>query len=155
MNKKNSCPIDNNVQFMINYIEFVLDVFNYNLNKIEKKDQNNVNIVDSTKRLFYNCFPLPKCPAFIWYHILMIIKNVIDENIYLFINDTFWDYDDNTCEQLFVWDKKLIYDLIKIEKMRGNKISFDEAEKMYENAVTFINDVIQGVYFNQNIFSIS
>ena len=155
LNKKNSCPTDNNVQFMINYIEFVLDVFNYNLNKIDKNEQNDVNIVDSTKRFFDNCFPLPKCPAFIWYHILMIIKNVIDENIYLFNNDTFFDYDDNTCEQLFVWDKKLIYDLIKIEKMRGNKISYIEAEKMYENAVTFINDVIQGVYFNQNIFSIS
>ena len=139
---------------MINYIEFVLDVFNHNLNKIKSNIQNNnVNIVDSTKRFFEKCFPLPKCPVFIWYHILMIIKNVIDENIYLFNYDTFFDFEDNSCEQLFIWDKKLIYNLIKIEKFRGNKISFEEAEKMYENAVTFVNDVIQGVYFNQNIFS--
>ena len=155
LSKKNNFPTDNNVEFMINYIEFVLDVFNHNLNKISKNAQNNINIVDSTKRFFENCFPLPKCPSFIWYHILIIIKNVIDENIYLFNNDTFFDFEDNSCEQLFIWDKKLIYDLIKIEKMRGNQITYDEAERMYENAVTFYNDVIQGVYFNQNIFSIS
>ena len=151
-NKKNNITIDNNVLFIINYIEFLLDVISYNLNKIEK-NENNVNIVVSTKKFFDNCFPLPKCPSFIWYHIIMIIKNVIDDNIALFNNDTFFDNENNICEQLFVWEKKLIYDLIKIEKMNHNIISYEESKKMYENAVTFINDITQGIYFNQNIFS--
>ena len=151
-NKKNNITIDNNVIFMINYIEFLLDVIRYNLNKIEK-NENDVNIVASTKKFFDNCFPLPKCPSFIWYHIVMLIKNVIDDNISLFNNDTFFDNENNICEQLFVWEKKLIYDLIKIEKMNNNMINYEESKKMYENAVTFINDITQGIYFNQNIFS--
>ena len=151
-NKKNNISIDNNVLFLINYIEFLLDMIKYNKDKAEKNNKSNINIMNITKKFYDNCFPLPKCPSFMWYHIIMIIKNVIDDNISLFNNDTFFDIDDNTCEQLFVWDKKLIYDLIKIEKMNNNIINYDEAQKMYENAVTFINDVTQGTYFNQNIF---
>ena len=154
--KKENLEIDNNVLFIINYIEYLLDVIKYNLNKIERNGKNNINIVACTKKFFDNCFPLPKCPAFIWYHVLMLIKNVIDDNITLFNNDTFLnDNDNNICEQLFIWEKKLINDLIKIEKMKKNKINYDDAQKMYENAVTFMNDITQGLYFNQNIFSIS
>jgi hypothetical protein len=154
LNKKNHSPIDNSVQFMQNYIEFLLDVIKHNLNKIENNNENSADIEDITQKFFAKCYPLPKCPSFIWYHILMIIKNVIDENIYYFNSNSFLD-NDNSCEQLFVWDKKLIYDLIKIEKMKNNNITFDEAQKMYENAVVFVNDLLQGIYFNQNIFSAS
>ena len=154
LSKKNHSPIDNSVQFMQNYIEFLLDVIKHNLNKIENNNENSADIEDITQKFFAKCYPLPKCPSFIWYHILMIIKNVIDENIYYFNSNSFLD-NDNSCEQLFVWDKKLIYDLIKIEKMKNNNITFDEAQKMYENAVVFINDLLQGIYFNQNIFSSS
>ena len=156
LNKKNISSLDNNVQFLISYIEFLLDVIKYNFSKLEKNENNSngINIVESIKIFFGKCFPLPKCPSFIWYHILMLIKNVIDDNIYLFDSYTFFDIENNSnCEQLFVWDKKLIYDLIKIEKMKKNNISFNEGHKMYENAVTFLNDVVQGIYFNQNIFS--
>ena len=138
---------------MINYIEFLVDVVNHNLNIITRNNKNNVNIVSSTKKFFENCFPLPKCPSFIWYDILHLIKIVIDDNISLFNNDTFSEIDDNTCEQLFVWNKKLIYELMKTEKMKKNNINFNEAQKMYEKATTFFNDIIQGLYFNQNIFS--
>ena len=154
LNKKNNSPIDNYILFMINYIEFLVDVVNHNLNIITRNNKNNVNIVSSTKKFFENCFPLPKCPSFIWYDILHLIKIVIDDNISLFNNDTFSEIDDNTCEQLFVWDKKLIYELMKTEKMKKNNINLNEAQKMYEKATTFFNDIIQGVYFNQNIFSI-
>ena len=152
--KKNNSPIDSKILFMINYISFLNDVISFNLNIIENNN-NHINIVAITKKFFENCFPLPKCPSFIWYHILMILKQVIDDNISFFNNDTFLDFEDNICEQLFIWDKKLIYELTKIEKIKKNNISFDEAQKMYENATTFLNDVIQGVYFTQNIFSIS
>ena len=156
-NQKNISKIDNNVLFLISYIEYLLDVIKHNFYKIEKSkgnNINNVNIVESTKKFLGRCFPLPKCPSFIWYHIVMLIKTVIDDNIYLFDSFTFSDMENNSsCEQLFIWDKKLIYDLIKIEKMKNNPINFTEAQKMYENAVTFLNDVFQGVYFNQNIFS--
>ncbi len=156
LEKKENLEIDNNALFIINYIEYLLDVIKYNLNKIERNGNNNINIVACTKKFFDNCFPLPKCPSFIWYHILMLIKNVIDDNITLFNNDTFLnDSDNNICEQLFIWEKKLINNLIKIENMKNNKINFDDAQKMYENAVTFMNDITQGLYFNQNIFSIS
>ena len=157
LNQKNISKIDNNVQFLISYIEYLLDVIKHNFYKIEKSkgnNINNVNIVESTKKFLGRCFPLPKCPSFIWYHIVILIKTVIDDNIYLFDSFTFSDMENNSfCEQLFVWDKKLMYDLIKIEKMKNNTINFKEAQKMYENAVTFLNDVFQGIYFNQNIFS--
>ena len=67
----------------------------------------------SCKKFFVDCFPLPKCPVFIWYYVLMIIKNVIDENISLFSNDTFTAENDELCEDLIVWDKKLVYEIIK------------------------------------------
>ena len=85
-----------------------------------------------------------------------IIKNIIDDNITLFSNDNFIGENNDLCEDLFIWDKKLIYEIIKIERHRGNnEINIDEANNMYENAISFINDITQGLYFNQNIYSIS
>jgi hypothetical protein len=159
LKKKENMEIDNNVLFIKNYIEFLLDIIKYNSSKIDKKVKTNINLVASTKKFFDNCFPLPKCPAFLWYHALMIIKKVIDDNISMFNNDTFLNdnNDNNICEQLFIWDKKLINYLIKIENIKNNKnkINYNNARNMYENAVTFMNDITQGLYFNQNIFSIS
>ena len=127
----------------------------HNLNIIENNNKYDINIELSCKKFFENCFPLPKCPIFLWYHVLMIIKNIIDDNITLFSNDNFIGENNDLCEDLFIWDKKLIYEIIKIERHRGNnEINIDEANNMYENAISFINDITQGLYFNQNIYSI-
>ena len=153
LNKKEQTSIDNSVQFIINYAQFLLDVMRHNINLIEKNNKYNTDIVLSCKKFFLECFPLPKCPVFIWYHILMIIKNVIDENIELFSNDTFSAENEDLCEDLSVWENKLIYEIIKVEKMKGNEIRFESANIMYENAISFVNDITQGFYFNQNLFS--
>ena len=156
LTKKENKEIDNNVLFIIKYIKFLLDVIKYNIHIIERKGKTNINIVSCTKNFFDNCFPLPKCPTFLWYHVLMTIKKVIDDNITMFNNDTFIN-DNNICEQLVLWDKKLINNLIKIENIKNNKnkINYDDAHNMYENAVMFMNDITQGLYFNQNLFYIS
>ena len=143
----------NIVQFIINYTQFLLDVIRHNFNLIEKNNKYNTDIVLSCKKFFNDCFPLPKCPTFIWYHVLMIIKSVIDENMELFNNDTFIGESEELCEELSIWDKKLIYEIIKIEKINRNKINVEEANNMYENAISFVNDITQGFYFNQNIYS--
>ena len=153
LNKKEISSVDNYVNFIINYIEFLLDVIKHNINTIQGNMNYNVDIVTSIKKFYESCFPLPKCPSFIWYHILIILKTVIDNNISLFNNDTFLSDNDDVCEQIFIWDEKLIYNLIKIEKLKKNKIGYEEAQKMYENAITFLNDFTQGVYINQNLFS--
>ena len=153
LNKKEQSSIDNSVQFIINYAQFLLDVMRHHINLIEKNNKYNIDIVLSCKKFFMECFPLPKCPVFIWYHILMIIKNVIDENIELFSNDTFMGENEDLCEDLSIWDNKLIYEIIKVEKMKGNEIRFESANIMYENAISFVNDITQGFYFNQNLFS--
>ena len=150
---KEKSSIDNIVQFIINYTQFLLDVMRHNLNLIEKNNKYNTDIVLSCKKFFNDCFPLPKCPIFIWYHVLMIIKSVIDENMELFNNDTFIGESEELCEELSIWDKKLIYEIIKIEKINRNKINVEEANNMYENAISFVNDITQGFYFNQNIYS--
>jgi hypothetical protein len=158
LEKKENNEIDSNVRFILNYIEFLLDVVKYNIYKINKKGKKEINIMECTQKFFENCFPLPKCPTFMWYHILMMIKNVIDDNINMFSDDTFLnDNNNNFCEQLFIWQKKLIYEIIKIENYssKKNKIIYEDAHKMYEKAVTFVNDITQGLYFNQNIFSIA
>ena len=82
----------------------------------------------------------------------MIIKNVIDDNINQFSNDTFTGENDELCEDLSIWDKKLIYEIIKVEKIKGNEINFESANIMYENAISFINDITQGFYFNQCLY---
>ena len=120
----------------------------HNLNIIEKNNKYKTDMSLSCKKFFVDCFPLPKCPVFIWYYVLMIIKNVIDENISLFSNDTFTAENDELCEDLIVWDKKLVYEIIKVEKIKGNEIKFEDANIMYENAISFINDITQGFYFN-------
>ncbi len=125
----------------------------YYLNIIEKIDKYKIDIVLSCKQFFTECFPLPKCPVFLWYHILMTIKNVIDENIEEFSNDTFMDDNNDLYEDLSIWDKKLIYEIIKVEKIKGNNIKFEIANTMYENAISFVNELIQGFYFNQNLYS--
>ena len=153
LNKKEQSSIDNSVQFIINYAQFLLDVMRHHINLIEKNNKYNIDIVLSCKKFFMECFPLPKCPVFIWYHILMIIKNVIDENIELFSSDTFIGENEDLCEDLSIWDNKLIYEIIKVEKMKGNEIRFENANIMYENAISFVNDITQGFYFNQNLFS--
>lgn len=153
LNKKEQSSIDNSVQFIINYAQFLLDVMRHHINLIEKNNKYNIDIVLSCKKFFMECFPLPKCPVFIWYHILMIIKNVIDENIELFSSDTFIGENEDLCEDLSIWDNKLIYEIIKVEKMKGNEIRFESANIMYENAISFVNDITQGFYFNQNLFS--
>ena len=153
LNKKEQSSIDNSVQFIINYAQFLLDVMRHNINLVEKNNKYNTDIVLSCKKFFLDCFPLPKCPVFIWYHILMIIKNVIDENIELFSNDTFTGENEDLCEDMSVWENKLIYEIIKVEKMKGNEIRFESANIMYENAISFVNDITQGFYFNQNLFS--
>ena len=153
LNEKENSSVDNNVNFIINYIEFLLDVIKHNINIIQGNSNYNVDIATSIKKFYESCFPLPKCPPFIWYHILIILKTVIDNNISLFNNDTFLSDNDDVCEQVFIWDDKLIYNLIKIEKMKKNKIGYEEAQQMYEKAATFLNDFIQGVYINQNLFS--
>ena len=146
--KKEQISVDNNVQFIINYAQFLLNVMKYYLNIIEKNDKYNIDIVLSCKQFFTECFPLPKCPVFLWYHILMTIKNVIDENIEEFSNDTFMDENNDLYEDLSIWDKKLIYEIIKVEKIKGNNIKFEIANTMYENAISFVNELIQGFYFN-------
>ena len=151
LNKKEQLSVDNEVQFIINYTQFLLDVIRYNFNIINK-NKNEIDIVLSCKKFFGNCFPLPKCPTFIWYYILMIIKNVIDDNINQFSNDTFTGENDELCEDLSIWDKKLIYEIIKVEKIKGNEINFESANIMYENAISFINDITQGFYFNQCLY---
>ena len=151
--KKEQISVDNNVQFIINYAQFLLNVMKYYLNIIEKNDKYNIDIVLSCKQFFTECFPLPKCPVFLWYHILMTIKNVIDENIEEFSNDTFMDENNDLYEDLSIWDKKLIYEIIKVEKIKGNNIKFEIANTMYENAISFVNELIQGFYFNQNLYS--
>ena len=153
LNEKEQSSIDNSVQFIINYAQFLLDVMRHHINLIEKNNKYNIDIVLSCKKFFMECFPLPKCPVFIWYHILMIIKNVIDENIELFSSDTFIGENEDLCEDLSIWDNKLIYEIIKVEKMKGNEIRFESANIMYENAISFVNDITQGFYFNQNLFS--
>ena len=153
LDKKEISYVDNNVNFIINYIEFLLDVIKHNINTIQGNTNYNVDIATSIKKFYESCFPLPKCPPFIWYHVLIILKTVIDNNISLFNNDTFLSDNDDACEQVFIWDEKLIYNLIKIEKLKKNKIGYEEAQQMYENAVTFLNDFTQGLYINQNLFS--
>ena len=153
LNKKEQSSIDNSVQFIINYAQFLLDVMRHHINLIEKNNKYNIDIVLSCKKFFMECFPLPKCPVFIWYHILMIIKNVIDENIELFSSDTFIGENEDLCEDVSIWDNKLIYEIIKVEKMKGNEIRFEGANIMYENAISFVNDITQGFYFNENLFS--
>ena len=153
LNEKEQSSIDNSVQFIINYAQFLLDVMRHHINLIEKNNKYNIDIVLSCKKFFMECFPLPKCPVFIWYHILMIIKNVIDENIELFSSDTFIGENEDLCEDVSIWDNKLIYEIIKVEKMKGNEIRFEGANIMYENAISFVNDITQGFYFNQNLFS--
>ena len=145
--KKEQANIDNNVQFLINYAEFFIGVMKYNLNIIEKNDKYKTEIVPICKKFFSSCFPLPKCPVFIWYHILMIIKNVIDENIEDFSNDIFMEENNELFEDLSIWDKKLIYEIIKVEKIKGNNIRFENANTMYENAISFVNELTQGFYF--------
>ena len=153
LNKKELLSVDNNVRFIINYAEFLLDVLKYNLNLIEKNNKYDIDIVLSCKKFFSDCFPLPKCPTFIWYHILMAIKNVIDDNIDQFNNTTFIGENDELSEDLSIWDKKLIYEILKIEKIKeNNSINYENAKIMYENAISFINDITQGFYFNQNIY---
>ena len=153
LNKKELLSVDNNVRFIINYAEFFLDVMKYNLNLIEKNNKYDIDIVFTCKKFFTDCFPLPKCPSFIWYHILMSIKNVIDDNITLFNNTTFIGENDELSEDLSIWDKKLIYEILKIEKIKGNNtINYENAKIKYENAISFINDITQGFYFNQNIY---
>ena len=156
LSKKETSQVDNSIIFMVNYIQFLIEVMRHNLNIIENNNKYDINIELSCKKFFENCFPLPKCPIFLWYHVLMIIKNIIDDNITLFSNDNFIGENNDLCEDLFIWDKKLIYEIIKIERHRGNnEINIDEANNMYENAISFINDITQGLYFNQNIYSIS
>ena len=134
--------------FLIFVYLFIWTLFwKYNFNIINK-NKNEIDIVLSCKKFFGNCFPLPKCPTFIWYYILKIIKNVIDDNIDQFSNDTFTGENDELCEDLSIWDKKLIYEIIKVEKIKGNEINFESANIMYENAISFINDITQGFYFN-------
>ena len=152
LNKKDQLSIDSDVRFIINYTQFLLDVMRYNLDKIENNNKYNIDIVLTCKKFFNDCFPLPKCPAFIWYHIIMINKNVIDENIEEFNNDIFIGEHDELSEDLSIWEKKLIYEIMKVEKITGNKINFENAKMMYENSISFINDITQGFYFNQNIF---
>ena len=153
LNKKELLSVDNNVRFIINYAEFFLDVMKYNLNLIEKNNKYDIDIVFTCKKFFTDCFPLPKCPSFIWYHILMSIKSVIDDNITLFNNTTFIGENDELSEDLSIWDKKLIYEILKIEKIKGNNtINYENAKIKYENAISFINDITQGFYFNQNIY---
>ena len=153
LNKKELLSVDNNVRFIINYAEFFLDVMKYNSNLIEKNNKYDIDIVFTCKKFFTDCFPLPKCPSFIWYHILMSIKNVIDDNITLFNNTTFIGENDELSEDLSIWDKKLIYEILKIEKIKGNNtINYENAKIKYENAISFINDITQGFYFNQNIY---
>ena len=153
LTQKEQFSIDNNIQFIINYSQFLLDVMRYNLNSEEKNNKYNVNIVLTCKKFFNDCFPLPKCPVFLWYHILMSIKNVIDENIEQFSNDIFLGENAELCEDLSIWDKKLIYEIIKVEKIKGKEINIENANIMYENAFSFVNDISQGFYFNQNIFN--
>ena len=153
LNKKDLLSVDNNVRFIINYAEFLLDVMKYNLNMIEKNNKYDIDIVLSCKKFFADCFPLPKCPTFMWYHVLMAIKNVIDDNIAQFNNTTFIGENDELSEDLSIWDKKLIYEIMKIEKIKENNvINYERAKNMYENAISFINDITQGFYFNQNIY---
>ena len=125
----------------------------YNLNLIEKNNKYDIDILLTCKKFFSDCFPLPKCPTFIWYHILMAIKNVIDDNITQFNNTTFIGENDELSEDSSIWDKKLIYEILKIEKIKEkNTINYENAKIMYENAISFINDITQGFYFNQNIY---
>ena len=152
LNKKEQLSIDNDVRFIINYTQFFLDVMRHNLNIIENNNKYDLNIVLTCKKFFSDCFPLPKCPTFIWYHIIMIIKNLIDENIIDFNNYIFIGENGEVSEDLSIWEKKLIYEIMKVEKIIGNKIDFEKAKMMYENSITFINDITQGFYFNQNIF---
>ena len=153
LNKKELLSVDNNVRFIINYAEFFLDVMKYNLNLIEKNNKYDIDIALTCKKFFTDCFPLPKCPSFIWYHTLMSIKNVIDDNITLFNNTTFIGENDELSEDLSIWDKKLIYEILKIEKIKGNNtINYENVKIKYENAISFINDITQGFYFNQNIY---
>ena len=44
----------------------------------------------------------------------MTIKNVIDENIEEFSNDTFMDENNDLYEDLSILDKKIIYEIIKV-----------------------------------------
>ena len=152
LNKKDQLSIDSDVRFIINYTQFLLDVMRYNFDKIENNNKYNINIVLTCKKFFVDCFPLPKCPTFIWYHTIMVIKNVIDENIEEFNNDNFIGEYDELSEDLSIWEKKLIYEIMKVEKIIGNIINFEKAKMMYENSISFINDITQGFYFNQNIF---
>ena len=153
LNKKELLSVDNNVRFIINYAEFLLNVMKYNLNMKEKNNKYETDIVLSCKKFFSDCFPLPKCPTFIWYHILMAIKDVIDENIAQFNNTSFIGENDELSEDLSIWDKKLIYEIMKIEKIKENNIiNYENAKTMYENAISFINDITQGFYFNQNFY---
>ena len=39
-------------------------------------------------------------------------------------------------------------EIIKVENIKGNEINFESANTMYENAISFINDITQGFYFN-------
>ena len=82
----------------------------------------------------------------------MIIKNLIDENIIDFNNYIFIGENGEVSEDLSIWEKKLIYEIMKVEKIIGNKIDKKKKKMMYENSITFINDITQGFYFNQNIF---